>query len=87
MPTQTQPLAEALLDAIQPRLIVISDSVYPATARASRKLRERLAMRNIPIIFTSEIGAVSLIFKEKCWEVRSAVGKKIEPIPEKQRAE
>ena len=79
IPTQTEPLAEALLDAIQPRLIVIADSVYPATARASRKLRERLATRNIPVIFTSETGAVTIIFGEKSWAIQSASGKKIEP--------
>ena len=87
IPTQTEPMAEALLDAIQPRLIVISDSVYPATARASRKLRERLATRNIPVIFTSETGAAIIIFGEKSWEVRSASGRKIEPVPEKQQPE
>ena len=87
IPTQTQPLADALLDAIQPRLIVISDSVYPATARASRKLRERLATRNIPILFTSEQGAVTLIFGEKSWEVRAATGKRIEPVSELRQPE
>ena len=87
IPTQTEPMAEALLDAIQPRLIVISDSVYPATARASRKLRERLATRNIPVIFTSETGAVTILFGEESWEVRSASGKKIEPVLELQQPE
>ena len=81
IPTQTEPLAESLLDAIQPRLIVISDSVYPAKARASQKLRERLATRNIPVIFTSDTGAVTLSFGENSCEVRSASGKKIEPRP------
>jgi len=87
IPTQTEPLAGLLLDAIQPKLIVISDSVYPATARASRKLRERLAARNIPILFTSETGAVTIIFREKSWEIQSASGKRIEPQPEKQPPE
>jgi competence protein ComEC len=87
IPTQTEPLAEALLDAIQPRLIVISDSVYPATARASQRLRERLAARNIPTIFTSETGAVSISLKEGSWEVRSAAGRKIEPRSQKTELE
>ena len=87
IPTQTQPLAESLLDAIQPRLIIISDSVYPATARASRKLRERLAARNIPILFTSEQGAVTILFGEKSWEVRTANGKRIEPVLNVRHAE
>ena len=87
IPTHTEPLADALLDAIQPRLILISDSVYPATARASRRLRERLAARNTPAIFTSETGAVTLTFGEKSWEVRSASGKQIEPMVERRQPE
>ena len=84
IPTQTQPLADSLLDTIQPRLIVISDSIYPATARASRNLRERLAARNIPVIFTSEQGALTICFKKDSWEVRSASGRVLEPrIPHK----
>ncbi len=45
LPTQGEPLNEALLDAIQPRVIIIQDSEYPANRRASRALRERLAQR------------------------------------------
>ena len=88
IPTQTQPLADSLLDTIQPRLIVISDSIYPATARASRNLRERLKARNIPVLFTSETGAVTILFGENKWEIQSASGRSIEPsIPRRNEAD
>ena len=60
LPTQSEPLAEALLDAVQPKVIIITDAEYPATERASRRLRERLAIRNIPVIYTREAGAVTI---------------------------
>jgi len=42
LPAIGEPLCEALIDAIQPRLIIISDSEFPASERASPKLRARL---------------------------------------------
>ena len=73
LPTQTEPLAEALLEAIQPRLVIITDSLYPATARASRRLRARLAEREVAVLYTSEAGAITLTFQPGQWEA-SAVG-------------
>ena len=71
LPQQSEALAEALLDAIQPRLIIISDSEYPSSARASRKLRERLARRRIQVVYTSEAGAVTLCFKRHGWLLKT----------------
>ncbi len=71
LPQQTEPLAEALLDAIQPRLIIITDADYPAAARASRKLRERLDQRTIPVIYTAQAGAVTLSFHRNGWQVKT----------------
>src|SRR5204863_122057 len=60
LPQQTEPLNDALLDAIKPRLIVIADSGFPATRRASRALLERLNQRGIPLVYTRETGAVKI---------------------------
>ncbi len=73
LPAQGEPLANALIEAIQPRLIVITDADYPAAARASRKLRQRLATHNCPVIYTRERGAVTLSFSSDGW--RSSVMK------------
>ena len=71
IPNQTEPLADALLDALQPRLIIITDSEYPAAQRASGKLRERLAMRAMPVLYTRETGAITLSIAHGRW---SALG-------------
>jgi competence protein ComEC len=74
VPAQSEPLADALLDAIQPRVILISDSLYPATARASARLHERMESRNIPVFFTAEAGAITISFPRGEWELRSSKG-------------
>lgn len=74
IPTQTEPLAGAFLDALRPQLIVISDSEYPAAQRASRKLRERLDARGVPIIYTRDAGAVTVMLHESRWRVRAMNG-------------
>jgi competence protein ComEC len=60
IPAQSEPLNDALLDAIQPRLIIVADPEVPATERASELLRERLALRNIPVLYTRNVGAVTI---------------------------
>ncbi len=62
IPVQNEPLCDALLDAIQPRVIIVADPEIPATERASELLRERLSRRNIPILYTRTVGAVSISF-------------------------
>ncbi|MEJ0088911.1 MAG: ComEC/Rec2 family competence protein [Limisphaerales bacterium] len=74
LPTDGEPLCDALLDAIQPKIIVIADSEFPATRRASPALRERLAQRNIPVIYMRKAGAVTLTAKPDRWELRTMDG-------------
>lgn len=74
VPTASEPLADALLDAIGPRLIIVTDSEYPATQRASRRVSERLEVRNVPVIYTRETGAVTLRFRAGQWEARTMSG-------------
>jgi ComEC/Rec2-related protein len=76
LPTQTEALCEALLDAIQPRVIVIADSELPATARASLKLKERLERRKVLVLSTREVGAVSILFRPKGCEITTPAGQK-----------
>lgn len=72
IPTQTEPLCEALLDAIRPRLILIADSELPATARASEGLKQRLAHRNVIAIYTRTAGAVEIAFRAGGCEIKTA---------------
>ena len=52
LPDEGEPLCDALLDAVQPKVIVVADSEYPANRRASRTLHERLEQKGIPVIYT-----------------------------------
>ncbi|HXC36100.1 MAG TPA: ComEC/Rec2 family competence protein [Candidatus Acidoferrales bacterium] len=68
LPNQGEPLCDALADAIQPRLIVIADSEFPPTRHANAKLRERLEQRGVPVVYTSDSGAVKIVVDEAGWK-------------------
>jgi beta-lactamase superfamily II metal-dependent hydrolase len=74
LPTQSEPLAEGFLTAVQPRMIVIADAEYPATERASSRLRDRLAARDIPVIYTRESGSVTIEWRGADCELRTISG-------------
>ena len=69
LPDEGQPLSNGLLDAIQPKVIVVADSEFPATRRASRELKERLARHNVPVIYTRTAGAITILARPKSWEL------------------
>ncbi len=74
LPEQGEPASEALLDAVRPQLVIIVDSEFPATKRASAVLHERLASRRIPVIYTRSSGAVTITAQPKRWSVRAMNG-------------
>ena len=65
LPDTGEPLGDALLAAIQPRVIVVADSEFPATRRAGLELKERLAFRNVPVIYTRTAGVVQLFLRDR----------------------
>jgi competence protein ComEC len=79
IPVQSEPLCETLLKTLHPRLIIVADSEYPATARARPKLRERLAGQNVPVLYTRETGALTLELDGSRWQLRGMDGKVTEP--------
>jgi competence protein ComEC len=67
LPEQGEPLRTALLEAIQPKLIVIADSEYPIPKRANPALRERLAQSGVPVVYTRDVGAVTIqLRRDRC---------------------
>ncbi len=76
LPAENEPLEDALLDVVQPKLIVIADSERPAPRKAGAKLQERLARRNVPVIYMSEADAVTLSIRPGHWEARAMNGTK-----------
>ncbi len=77
-PDDGGPLSGALLDAVQPRAIVIADSEFPATRRAGRELQEQLAQRGIPAFYTRVAGAVTIQARPGGWELRAMDGENFE---------
>jgi ComEC/Rec2-related protein len=69
-----EPLCDALLDAIHPKIIVIADSEFPANRRASRNLKERLAQKKIPVIYTRDSGAATILANKNGWLLRTMDG-------------
>jgi beta-lactamase superfamily II metal-dependent hydrolase len=74
LPATGEPLCDALIDAIAPRLIIISDSEFPAAERATPKLHTRLARKNVTTVYTREAGAVRLALRNNGWVLSSAGG-------------
>ena len=77
LPVQNEPVCDAFLDAVQPRVIVVADSEFPATERASPRLRERLAQRGIPVIYTRSEGATTIEWRRSKWELRTQGGTRL----------
>jgi ComEC/Rec2-related protein len=74
LPSKDDPLSDALADAIKPHVIVIADSEFPATRRASRTLKDRLGQRGTPVLYTRESGAVKITVNGTGWNVRGMDG-------------
>jgi len=74
LPTQSEPLGNALIEAIHPGIMVITDAEFPATERASRKLRERLDAQKQLVIYCRDEGAVSFVFDKNSCTIRTASG-------------
>jgi competence protein ComEC len=77
VPLQGEPLCEPLLQAIRPHLIIITDAEYPIPRRAGAGLKERLAATGIPVIYTRESGAVTLVAGPGGWEAESMAGERL----------
>ena len=74
IPSAGEPVLEELLDAVQPRLIIVCDSQFPSYEQARPPLRERLTRRGIPMLYLSERGSVTLVFDQGGCTVKSMKG-------------
>ena len=74
LPAEGEPLCAALIAAIQPKIIIIADSEFPATRRAGRSLQERLAQTKVPVIYTRTAGAVKIVTDQRGWNLQTMDG-------------
>lgn len=77
LPEQTEPLSDALLERIQPKVVIVADSEYPATKRAGARLRERLERHDVKVIYTRFSGAVKFTLGKSGWELSGMDGTRI----------
>ena len=74
LPATGEPIGEQLLARARPNLIVIADSDFPLSEHASPDLRSRLLKHGVPVLFTSDIGSVTLEFRKQSWRLRAING-------------
>jgi competence protein ComEC len=74
LPEQGEPLCDALLAAVRPKFIVITDSEFPATKRAGVRLRQRLEERGVMVVYTRRAGAATFELRQGIWTARTAEG-------------
>jgi competence protein ComEC len=72
MPGADEPLPDELIQRIQPKVIVIADSEFPASKRAGVELQTRLRRTGVPVFYTRASGAVTLRMRTGVWEVTAA---------------
>ncbi len=70
IPSQSEPLADALIETLEPRLIIVADAEYPATQRASAAVRDRLATHGIRALYTRDTGPIVLTFPGHGWTLQ-----------------
>ena len=75
IPAEGEPLSEALLNAVQPRVIVIADS---AVKSADADLRARLTRRHVPVFYVSETSAVTLAIRPGHWQANAMDGTRVD---------
>jgi ComEC/Rec2-related protein len=74
LPAEGEPLCDALLAAVQPKVIVIADSEFPAARRAGRELKARLEQTKTPVIYTRFSGAVKMVTDQGGWKLQTMDG-------------
>ena len=77
MTGDSEPLSDPLLDAIHPQAIILADSPQPANKRAGAKLKQRLARRNIPTLYTTTTEAITIAIRPQTWTLTAMDGTEI----------
>ena len=86
LPNGGQTLTDDFLQAIQPQFIIVADSEFPSSERASSRLIERLAQKGVRVLYTRSAGAATIEFHEGGWQLRTTSGMRLDSrqLPESQ---
>ncbi len=81
LPEKTEPLDNAFIQALQPQMLIIADSRYPATQHASRKVQARLRLQRLSVLYTRETGALTIELHRRGWTIVGMHGEGISGGP------
>lgn len=77
MPEQGEPLSAELLDAIQPKVIILGTTEYPYRSQGTPELRKRLEASGATVFYVHENGAVTIsVTREECL-INSMEGRRV----------
>jgi beta-lactamase superfamily II metal-dependent hydrolase len=75
LPREGEPLGPALLERINPQLIVVASAEYPAPERVKPATRERLRATGKTVLFAEELGTIQLWATEAGVRIQSIDGR------------
>jgi beta-lactamase superfamily II metal-dependent hydrolase len=78
MPERGEPLSDALLESVQPKVIIMGTAEYPFTAQGSPSLRERLRAADVETYYINEEQAVTITVNPAGCSIRSMRGRRTE---------
>jgi beta-lactamase superfamily II metal-dependent hydrolase len=67
LPAQSEPVSNSMLRTLRPSLVIVSESEYPASERASEALKARLARVATRVVYTRDTGPVTLEIRASGW--------------------
>lgn len=76
LPSEGEPLVPAFLHYVQPRVIVVSSGLNPATSRCPVAVRERLCTGNSSVWFTETEGVIRMEFDSTRLHIENEMGRK-----------
>lgn len=74
----SEPLSNALLERIKPKVIIIADSDDPATKQAKEVLRRRIEQYDAHILYTRFANAVTITCDKSGWRLRTMSGLRLD---------
>jgi beta-lactamase superfamily II metal-dependent hydrolase len=69
LPEQGEALCDGLIEMTKPKLIIVADSEFPATKRATPALLDRLARHNVRVLSTRNTGAATIHIDPSGWRI------------------
>jgi competence protein ComEC len=75
LPGRGKPLGEALLAAVRPRVIILSDAEHLVAERATPALCARLAQSGATVLRTGESDSITVKLRAGRWEIRAMDGR------------